>query len=182
MISLRYLLLSATILYLSVYIGPRRVSQYLTWAATDPDFFSIPACVSYNCLGSMVTCVQDKDCKATMDCTTECQLTQPRNKQAMCAYICEVTDGYLNQEFEAVMLCMIEHKCLPNYPQDGTCVAREEDGVKTITDMNQIKGDWWVIKGLNCGESQEYPGGYDWFPCQHERWNFDPETEVWQNK
>ena len=182
MISLRYFLLSAGLLYLSVYIGPRRVCQYINWAATDPDFFTIPACVSYNCLGSLLSCVQDQDCKATMDCTTECQLSQPRNKQAMCAYICEVTDGYLNKEFEDVMLCMIEHKCMSNYPQDGTCVAREEDGVKSITDMNQIKGDWWVIKGLNCGESQEYPGGYDWFPCQHERWNFDPETAVWQNK
>ena len=182
MISTKYLFLSSVLLYLGVYLGPRRVSQYLTSAAMDPDFFTIPACLTYNCLDSMMTCVQDKDCKATMDCSMECQLTQPRNKQAMCAYICELTDGYLNQKFEDLMLCMIENNCMSSYPQDGTCVAREEDGVKTITDMNQIKGDWWVIKGLNCGESEEYPGGYDWFPCQHERWNFDPETEVWQNK
>ena len=182
MISTQYLFLSSVLLYLGVVMGPRRISQYLTSAAMDPDFFTIPACLSYNCLDSMMTCVQDKDCKATMDCSMECQLTQPRNKQAMCAYICELTDGYLNQKFEDLMLCMIENNCMSSYPQDGTCVAKEEDGGETITDMNQIKGDWWVIKGLNCGESEEYPGGYDWFPCQHERWNFDPETEAWQNK
>ena len=61
-------------------------------------------------------------------------------------------------------------------------MARPEDGVQTITDLGQVQGDWWVIKGLNCGQTEEYPGGYDWFPCQHERWNLDPETEIWQNK
>ena len=32
----------------------------------------------------------------------------------------------------------------------------------------QVKGDWWVLWGLNCGEG-EYPGGYDGYPCHHER-------------
>ena len=32
----------------------------------------------------------------------------------------------------------------------------------------QIKGDWWVIRGLNCGQN-DFPGGYDGYPCQHER-------------
>ena len=26
----------------------------------------------------------------------------------------------------------------------------------------------WVLWGVNCGEAP-YPGGYDWYPCQHER-------------
>ena len=29
-------------------------------------------------------------------------------------------------------------------------------------------GDWWVLYGVNYGEAP-YPGGYDWYPCQHER-------------
>ena len=33
----------------------------------------------------------------------------------------------------------------------------------------KVKGDWWVVRGLNCGQSNDYPGGYDWYPCQHER-------------
>ena len=166
---------------IGVYIGPTRIGQYVQWMATDPDFFSIPACISYNCLWKMATCVQNPDCKATLDCITECQLTQPRNKQAMCAYICEVTDGYLNQEFESLMLCMIDNNCMSHYPQDGTCVAQETDGVTTITDMDQIQGDWWAIKGLNCGYDDEYPGGYDGFPCQHERWGLSDDG-LWQNR
>ena len=84
-----------------------------------------------------------------MDCITECQLTQPRNKQAMCVYICEVTDGYMNQQFEETMLCMIEEQCMSDYPTDGQCVATDQDAVQTITDLAQIAGEWWVTKGLN---------------------------------
>ena len=91
----------------------------MAWMATDADFFTIPACVSYNCLRVLAGCLQDKDCKAALDCTTECQLTQPREKQAMCAYICEVTDGYLNKPFQDTILCMIENNCMSHYPQDG---------------------------------------------------------------
>ena len=87
----------------------------------------------------------------------------------MCAYICEVTDGYMNPQFEETMLCMIEGQCMSHYPKDGECVATDKDTVQTITDMSQVAGEWWVIKGLNCGKSEEYPGGYDWYPCQPER-------------
>ena len=44
-----------------------------------------------------------------------------------------------------------------------------------------MKGDWWAIKGLNCGETEEFPGGYDAFPCQHERWSLNEDGQ-WQNK
>ena len=37
-----------------------------------------------------------------------------------------------------------------------------------IVSSTQIQGDWWVTWGLNCGEG-DYPGGYDGYPCQHER-------------
>ena len=37
----------------------------------------------------------------------------------MCGYICEMTDGYENPVFEDVMLCMIDNKCLPDYPRSG---------------------------------------------------------------
>jgi hypothetical protein len=43
-----------------------------------------------------------------------------------------------------------------------------QDGIKSVATMDEIQGDWWVIRGVNCGESP-YPGGYDWYPCQHER-------------
>ena len=44
----------------------------------------------------------------------------------------------------------------------------------------QIAGDWWVIRGVNCGEDP-YPGGYDWYPCQHERFIYQKDTGQWIN-
>jgi len=170
-IGVKQLIFSISLVYVAVFIGPTRIVQYLAWAWTDPDFFRIPACVGYHCMASALACMANPDCKATLDCITECQLTQPRSKQAMCAYICEVTDGYMNPEFEETMLCMIDGQCMSHYPQDGRCLATDEDTVQSITDMSQVAGEWWAIKGVNCGLTEEYPGGYDWFPCQHERWS-----------
>ena len=148
-LSLKLLLVSSlTVVMIGVYMGPVRLGQYLHWMRTDPEFFTIPACISLHCLGEMVTCAGDDQCQATLNCITECSLTQPRNKQAMCAYICEVTEGYLDSEFESLMLCMIDHGCMAHYPQDGDCVARESDGVPSITHMSQVttlSSDWLIL-------------------------------------
>ena len=45
------------------------------------------------------------------------------------------------------MNCMIDGNCMSNYPQDGHCVANDEDGDASLTDLKEIEGDWWVIKG-----------------------------------
>jgi len=127
-------------------------------------------CTVVNCGHKIAMCMTDADCRATMECSRACQ-DMPRNRQAMCGYICEMTDGYENKVFEDVMLCMIEKDCLPEYPKDGECVAKSDsDAVQTLTSMKQVEGDWWSIRGLNCGYDDDYPGGYDWFPCGHERW------------
>ena len=34
----------------------------------------------------------------------------------------------------------------------------------------QVAGDWWVVKGVNCAQDDVWLGGYDWYPCQHERY------------
>ena len=38
-----------------------------------------------------------------------------------------------------------------------------------ITDIEQVQGDWWVLKGQNCGQDDIWHGAYDWYPCQHGR-------------
>ncbi len=48
-----------------------------------------------------------------------------------------------------------------------------------ITDLNQVSGDWWVVKGQNCGQ-EGWPGGYDWYPCQHGRF-LEEEDGSWIN-
>ena len=38
---------------------------------------------------------------------------------------------------------------------------------------------------MNCGYDDDYPGGYDWFPCGHERWTEikgEGEESRWINK
>ena len=50
-----------------------------------------------HCATKMVYCMADSDCRATLTCINECQLYQPRSKQAMCAYICEMTDGKISK-------------------------------------------------------------------------------------
>lgn len=64
---------------------------------------------------------------------------------------------------------MLSNECFPEYPDDGHCVTSNADGVPEVDRMDRIAGDWWVIRGLNCG-SDPYHGGYDWFPCQHARY------------
>ena len=34
--------------------------------------------------------------------------------------------------------------------------------------MDQIEGDWWILKGQNCGQDEIWNGGYDSYPCQLE--------------
>lgn len=104
---------------------------------------------------------------------------EAKNKVAACAYICEMTSGYENPEFLEVLNCMLGNQCMAQYPRDGICYGKNEDGVKTLKDLDQVAGDWWVIRGLNCGEG-DFPGGYDWYPCQHERFIRQPNGQ-WIN-
>ena len=40
------------------------------------------------------------------------------------------------------------------------------DTADDITTMEQIQGDWWILKGQNCGQDEVWNGGYDAYPCQ----------------
>ena len=57
-------------------------------------------------------------------------------------------------------------------PDDGKCRVTDDDGQQDLTDVSDIEGDWWVIKGLN--------PHYDSFPCQHNRYHQDA-TGTWIN-
>ena len=39
--------------------------------------------------------------------------------------------------------------------------------------------DWWVVKGQSCGQPG-WEGGYDWYPCQHQRF-IEVEQGQWIN-
>ena len=66
------------------------------------------------------------------------------------------------------MNCLVTNKCLPQSPPDGACLAQDNQAVSTLTEMDQLAGKWWILKGLNCGQNSSWPGGYDYFPCQND--------------
>ena len=42
------------------------------------------------------------------------------------------------------------------------------DTSSEINDLESIQGDWWILKGQNCGQDELWNGGYDAYPCQLE--------------
>ena len=85
-----------------------------------------------------------------------------------------------NEHFTELLNCMAEHNCMAMYPDDGMCLATDDEALQSITDIAQVEGDWWVLKGLNCGQDETWYGGADWLPCQHGR-NIQLENGNWIN-
>ena len=56
-------------------------------------------------------------------------------------------------------------------PPDGKCLAQDTDTVKNLTNLAQVKGKWWILRGLNCGQLG-WPAGFDYFPCQQDHFVF----------
>ena len=46
--------------------------------------------------------------------------------------------------------------------QNPVLFTGPEDAVAGIEDFETIYGDWWVVKGVNCGQ-EGWPGAYDWY-------------------
>ena len=46
------------------------------------------------------------------------------------------------------------------YEDDGFCMAEDSDALQEITDISQVQGDWWVLKGQNCGQDEIWRGEY----------------------
>jgi len=43
---------------------------------------------------------------------------------------------------------MVENSCLEKYEEDGICLATFDQALQDLTDIEQVKGDWWVLKGI----------------------------------
>jgi len=165
-------------------------------------------CAATHCLKESVACgLADKSgqCARALECSLKCN-SKPKPVQPGCDYLCEMTYGEQDTRFSDLLQCMLNNECLPKYAPDGTCLANDADAVQNLTSMDQLEGDWWVLKGVNCGQlgngtqslaqgrpnptptiPSGYPGGYDWYPCQHERFvksnghDFPNPTSSWVN-
>merc|ERR1711907_78681 len=108
-------------------------------------------CIVEHCTPEVAYCELKKDCRDAMNCFRKCASVKD-NKTPGCAYLCEMTDGKNSPRYQPVLDCMYNNKCMGHYPKDGTCLARDEDAVQNITSLAMLKGDWWVLKGINCGQ------------------------------
>ena len=131
------------------------------------------SCILVNCSLPSVTCFLDRQCRQATLCNAKCQ---GKKDEEACNLLCELTYGYNSTKYRNLMQCMSDHGCLPVSPSDGICLANDSYTIKNLTDMAQIKGKWWILRGLNCGQ-KGWPAGFDYFPCQrdefvmeHSRW------------
>ena len=134
------------------------------------------SCILANCSKQAIACmIEDSQCREAVLCNVKCH--DSTNEEA-CNLLCEMTYGYNSTKYRNLMQCMSDHGCLPKSPPDGVCLANDTDAIKNFTDMAQVKGKWWVLRGLNCGQPG-WPAGFDYFPCQ--RYEFVLENGRWIN-
>ena len=179
---LSYLPLVVMVVVLQRMMTPTQMWRQIVLTTSWRPFWYSNTCLAGNCLSPLSSCVTSLQCMKTVGCINGCLLDNiyQQDKVAACAYICEMTYGYENTEFTSLIDCMLQNQCLEQYPEDGPCIGGDKDGLKSVTKMEDIEGDWWVLRGINCGEDP-YPGGYDWYPCQHERFIKDNNGQ-WINK
>ena len=131
------------------------------------------ACVLANCTVPTLQCLTESHCSRAVLCNAKC-FGKATNEA--CNLLCELTYGYNSSKYRNVLQCMSDHECLPAAPSDGVCLANNTDTIKNLTDMAQVKGKWWIIRGLNCGQPS-WPAGFDYFPCQRDE--FVMENGTW---
>jgi len=122
-------------------------------------------CMTFHCALQIGACFFDQQCFDAIMCMQECD---GRPDEFQCQFTCEMTLGMDNEHFSDLINCMAKNDCFPEVPPDGHCLAGPEDCVEGIEDFDTIYGDWWVVRGVNCGQ-EGWPGSYDWYPCQHGR-------------
>lgn len=122
-------------------------------------------CIMANCSKPVGVCIIDPTCMRAMECDTKCQLDKNVNA---CNLLCELNFGYNSSKYRDMMQCMVAHDCMPKMKPDGVCLATDNDTIRNLTAMDQVKGKWWILKGLNCGQ-EGWPAGFDYFPCQRDQ-------------
>lgn len=122
-------------------------------------------CIFRHCGTETAICLGDDKCAQAITCNEKCLSEIDVDS---CNLLCELNYGYNNEVYSKILACMIEHNCLPKNPMDGICLAEDSDAVPGLKQMDQIKGKWWILKGLNCGQDDTWRGGFDYFPCQQD--------------
>ena len=126
-------------------------------------------CLLLHCSVPMADCVLHTLCRKAAICNSECY---NKTNSASCNLLCELNYGYNSTQYRTLVQCMSDHGCLPKTPSDGKCLAQDTDTLKNLTNLSQVKGKWWILRGLNCGQSG-WPAGFDFFPCQRDEFVYE---------
>ena len=69
--------------------------------------------------------------------------------------------------------------------KDGICLAQDNQTITNLTSLAQIgedvahnkSGKWWIVRGQNCAQNEDWPAGFDFFPCQRDEFVLNPATQ-----
>jgi hypothetical protein len=138
-------------------------------------------CPVQKCPIDLWNCFIDTKCRQALSCNAQCQY---RPDQVGCDLLCQFKYGYGNVPYTTLLRCMADHDCLPQSPMNGKCLAPTRSSssasinsssgfeggtgtvVSNLTSYDQIQGQWWIVRGLNCGQDETWSAGFDAFPCQ----------------
>jgi hypothetical protein len=123
--------------------------------------------MAQHCTLRINNCLMDHECRKIFGCYASCNKTD-----SSCFFICEVTYGLESVKYQDLADCLVDHGCLQEFEPDGKCRVTDLDGLKTVTTVEEIAGDWWVVRGLN--------PHYDSYACQHNRYERLPDG-TWIN-
>lgn len=125
-----------------------------------------PTCLLRHCPVIGAECMLDKLCRETAICNAKCQ---GKPNELACDLLCQLTTGYNSTKYKQMLQCMNEHHCLPVTPgSDGVCLSPTPSKAgHVLTDMKQMTGKWYILRGMNCGQ-KGWPAGFDAFPCQRD--------------
>ena len=103
------------------------------------------SCMATKCLGKTISCVTNKGCKKSMDCSRACP--QDGSEESFrCQMLCaEKADSEKFSEFTA---CAVEKGCFPK-AKASTCALPRDLGQLSPMTLSDLEGDWWVVRGLS---------------------------------
>lgn len=132
-------------------------------------------CGLTKCTFQMILCLLDPACLETLACHAECGSAGARSEQQACHLFCQLAQGEKSEIYRDLIQCFADNRCLPSLPEgtDGRCLVTRENihKVHALKSLDEIKGTWLEIRGLNCGvPGSNWEGGYDALPCRASSW------------
>ena len=108
-------------------------------------------------------CLVDSECLSILGCLSKCSGFET----IPCLTSCGLINSIYNKAFISFTTCSLVNNCTSPPKPDGHCLASHDQGLAHLTDIKSFDGDWWVLKGQNCGQDDVWRVGYDWYPCLH---------------